>query len=675
MQIIVDNDRKAIAANNNLFVTPAFDGISDAINSKLKLQGYPDTSYGLDDMPEAIDKIKLGISFDTQIDTGNVENGRWKRPAAWPNLDELTYGDNEFFMTIDNSGRIADPHVNMMVVNNGGNTTYQVGTVSNGVFTATETTTKASWATYTREFTSADPTYPVIRVTAGRITNVRFDAWTKDGRSLNSYDQAIVERVGSLYSQNNAWSLYHIERDKIKFLHLTGNDFQYKWNGCNSIIEIDISGSGSDWSITSLNSVCNNCQALKAFITTDVDTSNWRPTTLRTMFSNCYALETLDGIEDWDTSSWPVTDLYGVFASCFTIKELDLSNWDTSHWNVTTINTLFNNCTSLKKLNIASWDTSNWHVTDMSYCWNCCYNLETIDVPWDTHNWAITSALSVFNTCYSLTYLDLNMWDTSNWNPASFTFMWQNCYALKILKIDQWDTSNWSSMANFQNTWQNCYSLQELDLSNWDTSAWSVTTLQATWNACASLKKLEIGNWVTSHWNVTTLQSTWGGCSSLEYLDIGDWDTSNWHVTTTNAMLNAAYNLRELELHWDVSNFTTAGLNWYNLMNTARSLKKFDITGLDVSRVILSNNSYGICHNAIALETFICGSDNYNKYVPTDKTINQNSSKRITHDSLIEIINMLGPGNGHKINFGTEVKARLTAAEIAVATGKGWTVT
>lgn len=60
------------------------------------------------------------------------------------------------------------------------------------------------------------------------------------------------------------------------------------------------------------------------------------------------------------------------------------------------------------------------------------------------------------------------------------------------------------------------------------------------------------------------------------------------------------------------------------------------------------------------------------------KSVSFSTCSKLTHDSLISIINALkdysGSGTNYKLTLHATAKARLSTAEIAVATQKGWTI-
>ena len=194
--------------------------------------------------------------------------------------------------------------------------------------------------------------------------------------------------------------------------------------------------------------------------------------------------------------------------------------------------------------------------------------------------------------------------------------------------------------------WSCNYSLQSLDVSGWDTTNWAVTSLQQTWYNCYSLQSLDVSGWDTTNWAVTSLQSTWYCNYSLQSLDVSGWDTTNWNVSSILCMV-------------------------YEL----RSLRKLDLSFLDMSKITeWTNSSYPHCTYE-SLEEFVCGENNYGKFVQTYTYVRIMSSIKLTHASIVEFGKMLAPvTTKHYFQMGSELSNKLTTAEKAEITAKGWTI-
>ena len=227
----------------------------------------------------------------------------------------------------------------------------------------------------------------------------------------------------------------------------------------------------------------------------------------------------------------------------------------------------------------------------------------------------------------------------------SLAELWSYNYSLQSLDVSGWDTTNWA-VTSLQYTWNCCYSLQSLDVSGWDTTNWAVTSLYCTWYCCHSLQSLDVSGWNTTNWAVTSLQYTWNCCYSLQSLDVSGWDTTNWNVSSILCMV-------------------------YEL----RSLRKLDLSFLDMSKITeWTNSSYPHCTYE-SLEEFVCGENNYGKFVQTYTYVRIMSSIKLTHASIVEFGKMLAPvTTKHYFQMGSELSNKLTTAEKAEITAKGWTI-
>lgn len=217
-------------------------------------------------------------------------------------------------------------------------------------------------------------------------------------------------------------------------------------------------------------------------------------------------------------------------------------------------------------------------------------------------------------------------------------------------KIKVTDLSNAFSFMN---------SLEELDLTGFDTSNWEVALLNSCFNGAINLRYLDLSNWNTSKWAVTSMQNCFNGCYSLKELDLSDWDTSNWAVTNMDACFNYLVSLEVLDLSgWDTSDFAlTTFKGNFGVMNKLKICK-------------ISAIPYTLTTNV----TYPSGYSMRELYPMTlYANLNYSNNHDISRASLLRIIAALPNGN-YTLSLGRTNLAKLTSAEIAVATNKGWTV-
>ena len=273
----------------------------------------------------------------------------------------------------------------------------------------------------------------------------------------------------------------------------------------------------------------------------------------------------------------------------------------------------------------------------------------------------------MFYACYSLQSLDLTGWDTSNWAVTTLQYMFYACYSLQSIDLTGWDTSNWA-VTTLAYMFASCYSLQSIDLTGWDTSNWAVTDMHSAFYTCYSLQSLDLTGWDTSNWAVTTLAYMFSGCYSLQSIDLTGWDTDGILLSDSGAL---------------VCTFTTL-----------LSLDTLDLTGLVTSTTksrftnFLSNNTTTCIRYVKGTNTWVM--DNVSEFnantfnfwsieefdgIPSRWSFSLANATRLSRASLLKTIAALPQTTtALTITLGQTNKLKLTAAEIAVATAKGWTV-
>ena len=665
---------------------------------------------------EFIKGIKQIPMMPSTVFKNTVASGPWVRPNDWPNLDNLTVGQDEqvIYLTYDARKTPGYGWIGLYFqLASDGNIVLTRGHIENNEFVGEQDYVypTSSWYTYIRR--NLDTTYgdvQLYKVTATK--NITYFAFTANGtdNNTNQYNtlQPCVERKGRLdystivnngpdyaFSSKKHTTIW-LEKDalimasKFKLTNLA-----YAWSDAVNLHEINFDEwDTSMWEITNMRNMFYNCQNLLEVDTTNWHTENWKINqSFTSVFYNCYSLKRIIGIEDWDTSQWTIPNMESTWYYCSSLESLDLNGWDTSKWTVEYFTSVWAGCFNLKELKISDWDVSNWRGGTITSCWNCCYKLTELDIAnWDVSKWAIRSLASTWSYCTSLVKLDLSKWDTSNWVVTSLSTAWGYCRSLRELKIDTWDTSNWA-VTTLYYAWTYCHSLKELKLNNWDTSNWAVTTLEHAWSYTYSLETLEIEDWDTSNWAVTAFNSVWYNAQSIHVLDLSGWNTSNWAVTSLAYTWCSAFSLEEINLDdWDTSNWTVTSIAY--MFQSCYSLKSLDISHFITTNWNLSNVSYAVRGVSTIIDVKLpsiikCAANITSSSQPAPESfklrnftglpipVNQSYSSdySLTIASLLNIINALPTVTSTKtLTLGAYNKRKLTAEQIAIATNKGWTV-
>ena len=323
----------------------------------------------------------------------------------------------------------------------------------------------------------------------------------------------------------------------------------------------------------------------------------------------------------FDTSA--ETDMNGMFNGCSYltyIPQLDTHS-------VTNMNNMFDGCTSLTSIPLL--DTHS--VTNMNNMFNGCSSLTSIPML-DTSS--VTDMSDMFEECNILTSIPTLY--TSNVTNMSNMFF--RCRSL--ISIPQLDTSKVTKMSGMFYGCNSLTTIPQLDTSNVTLmgetemrppSPWIPTVeTYGMFQNCKSLTTIPMLN--TS--NVTNMEKMFMGCTSLTtipQLDTSKLEGSRW-------MFDLCDNLVSVP-RLDMSNNVAC----YGMFGQKGELRKLtDIGGL----IGLKDN------------------------LQLDKCPN------LTHDSLMNVINDAADvtADPKTLTLGTENLNKLTDADKAIATNKGWTL-
>lgn len=440
---------------------------------------------------------------------------------------------------------------------------------------------------------------------------------------LSSFNTKKVKYMSTMF--NGATNLRSIKLPK-GFIASSVTDLDATFKGCESLTELDLSGSNSE-NVKDMKEMFCGCKALSKLVLTDFKTE--QVTTMKNMFFICSTLETLD-VSSFNTEN--VTTMQGMFNNCSSLRSLDLPGFNTA--NVTEMSSMFKKCSSLRSLDLSSFDTRK--VTDMQSMFEGCTNLESIDLSsFDTEN--MISMTGMFFSCAKLETLDLSSFATPKMESMPNAF--DQCENLKTIyvssafttdkvtvdfsvfdgcvnlpnfnpaKIDKemahtgaggyltaataswvrWDAP--TGTLSFHRSGTKPVGDNILDLSygnnpNWDTHAAEIkkvvfkagfrdethTTCSNWFNGCTNLTSIEgIENLNTS--NVKYMNEMFGQCSNLETLDLSHFNTEK--VENMSNMFNGCTKLRDL----NISSFNTENVtNMYGMFYGCSSLDSLDLS-------------------------------------------------------------------------------------------------
>lgn len=435
-----------------------------------------------------------------------------------------------------------------------------------------------------------------------------------------------TEKVKTMYAMfYGSKNLRSIKLPK-GFIGSSVTDLNATFKGCESLTELDLSGSNSE-NVKEMNEMFYGCRALSKLDLTDFKTG--QVTTMENMFCICSTLETLD-VSSFNTEN--VTTMLGMFNNCSSLRSLDLPGFNTA--NVTQMSSMFNKCSSLRSLDLSSFNTRK--VTYMQSMFEGCTNLESIDLSsFDTEN--MKSMTGMFFSCTKLETLDLSSFATPK--MVSMVDAFSNCKNLKTIYVTSafttdkvtLDFSIFAGCVNLPNynpdktgvemahtgeggyltaasaTWvrwdaptgtlsfhrgatkpagDNILDLGYGNNPNWDTHAAEIqkvvfkagfrdethTTCSKWFSGCTNLTSIEgIENLNTS--NVKYMNEMFGQCSNLETLDLSHFNTEK--VGNMSNMFNGCTKLHDL----NISSFNTENVtNMYGMFYGCSSLDSLDLS-------------------------------------------------------------------------------------------------
>lgn len=454
---------------------------------------------------------------------------------------------------------------------------------------------------------------------------------------LSSFNTEKVTSMATMFE--NSKNLRSIKLPK-GFIGSSVTNLKATFSGCESLTELDLSGSNSE-NVKDMSEMFDGCRALSKLDLTSFKTG--QVTTMESMFCGCSTLATLD-VSSFNTEN--VTNMWAMFNSCQSLESLDLSGFNTA--NVTNMVAMFQKCSSLRSLDLSRFNTRK--VTAMQSMFEGCTNLESIDLSsFDTEN--MTDMTAMFASCTKLETLDLSSFATPK--MVSMYGAFENCESLKTIyvtsafttdKVTQgsWVFDGCVKLPNFKPaktnkamahtgeggyltaataSWvrwdaptgtlsfhrgatkpvgDNIYDLGYGDDPNWDTHAAEIkkvvfkagfrdeahTTCSNWFNGCTNLTSIEgIENLNTS--KVTDMSGMFAQCSNLETLDLSHFNTEK--VTTMAQMFYGCTKLHDL----NIDNFNTENVSYMNgMFDGCSNLESLDLSHFNTRYVRKSGFNY-----------------------------------------------------------------------------------
>lgn len=423
-----------------------------------------------------------------------------------------------------------------------------------------------------------------------------------------------TEKVKHMYAMfDGSTNLRSIKLPK-GFIGSSVTDLNATFKGCESLTELDLSGSNSE-NVKEMNEMFYGCRALSKLDLTDFKTG--QVTTMENMFCICSTLETLD-VSSFNTEN--VTTMLGMFNNCSSLRSLDLSSFNTR--KVTYMQSMFEGCTNLESIDLSSFDTEN--MKSMTGMFFSCTKLETLDLS-SFATPKMVSMVDAFSNCKNLktiyvtsafttdkVTLDFSIFagcvNLPNYNPnktgVEMAHTGEGGYlTAATASWVRWDAPTGTLSFHRSATkpaGDNILDLGYGNYPNWDTHAAEIkkvvfkagfrdethTTCSKWFSGCTNLTSIEgIENLNTS--NVKYMNEMFGQCSNLETLDLSHFNTEK--VGNMSNMFNGCTKLRDL----NISSFNTENVtNMYGMFYGCSSLETLDLSHFNTRYVRKDGMNY-----------------------------------------------------------------------------------
>lgn len=438
---------------------------------------------------------------------------------------------------------------------------------------------------------------------------------------LSSFNTEKVTNMVTMFENSK-----HLRSLKLPkgFIGSSVTNLNATFKGCESLTELDLSGSNSE-NVTNMSEMFYGCKALSKLDLTSFKTG--QVTTMENMFCDCSTLETLD-VSSFNTEN--VTTMLGMFNNCSSLRSLDLPGFNTA--NVTQMSSMFKKCSSLRSLDLSSFNTRK--VAYMQDMFQGCTNLESIDLSsFDTEN--MKSMTGMFFSCTKLETLDLSSFATPK--MVSMVDAFSNCKNLKKIYVTSafttdkvtLDFSIFAGCVNLPNfnpaktsvemahTGEGGYlTAATASWVRWDAPTGTLSFHRgATKPAGDDIYELQYGN--RQDWNdhaaeikkvvfkagfrdeIHTTCSNWFyGCTNLTNIEgIENLNTS--YVKNMSGMFDQCSNLETL----DLSHFNTEKVeNMSNMFNGCTKLHDLNISSFNTENVTSMNQMFSNCSSLDSLD-------------------------------------------------------------------------
>jgi hypothetical protein len=560
------------------------------------------------------------------ISTSPIAKQKWTRPSDWLDMPAMSQGDEKIVLLV----KIFEKGNNYLRFRITGDFQVDWGDGNTNTYSSNDHGEHSfSWSDISAStLTSEGFRQAIVTITPQSGSHMT----VFNGRGVSPYHHP-DEAYRAITNPN-------IISCKIASEHFT-QFYQGFWNA-HGMEEFEYVGTNN---VTSWNNAFYGCGNLKKIVSLDtssctnftamfklcyslieipsLNTSN--ATTVTSMFESC---TNIDYIPPMDVSS--CTSLSKVFSACNALANNPLTNVS----GITNVDTLFASC-----FRLTSFEATMPNLSVVYRFFDGCAALQSVKLTVNTGS--LTSFRYVFRNCTSLS--EIKPVDTSNVTNFDYCFS-----GIKAIKDFTWvDFSSATSVAEM-------FSNSNIEDASWITLGSSITNCIDMFFSCKKLVKAPASIDCT---NVTTLQDLFSTCYMLKELPT---------FTNTGSIVNmygTFFNCRALT---SIPLVTTNALTSFRAMVSGcynlQSIPAFNLSGATAFP-----NGYQFAQSCFALtESNVTGASTQHSYINCG----------MERAELVAMFNNLGTNtDGRTLNVqknpGT---AELTASDLAIATGKGWTL-
>lgn len=364
-----------------------------------------------------------------------------------------------------------------------------------------------------------------------------------------------------------------------------------------------------------------------------------------------------------------ITTASGFYSGCSQLVRHRHTGWDGS--KIISVANMFNGCNSLSDCDtdFSGWCTNGGLTTMTSFMYNCYSLGGDVNVTgWDTSK--VTTISNIFSGCYRVTkFIGIEDWNLENCGTIGTIF--GNCHSLYQNEQGKLDLTKWNLAKNittttsYANFFSQCRRLKEIDISTFNISYTS--SINSMFSTCYLLEKISLPDNIGSAGLLTVATSAFLNCSRLKEIDLSKIDFSQ--VTTMNTMLNNTYCLERLIPPTTTPAGSSGANTLTTLINYAYVLESLDMSWLDCSKFSNATSQFS------DMFRFCNKLKNLIPPININNTFIISNCNNLTRESIVAVLNNLSRVTSAKtITLGGINLVKLTADDIAIATGKGWTV-